>query len=91
MRFSFLAVASAGIAGAYALSAAEWRAQSVYQILTDRFAVTSGAYNVPCVPADGVYCGGTWQGIISHLDYIQDMGFTAVSSRSVKTMKIIQN
>ena len=25
-----------------------------------------------------MYCGGTWQGIIKHLDYIQGMGFTAV-------------
>jgi hypothetical protein len=25
-----------------------------------------------------VYCGGSWQGIVDKLDYIQDMGFTAV-------------
>lgn len=60
-----------------ALSAEGWRAQSVYQILTDRFARTDGSTSASCTVND--YCGGTWQGIINHLDYIQNMGFTAVS------------
>jgi alpha-amylase len=25
-----------------------------------------------------VYCGGSWEGIINNLDYIQNMGFDAV-------------
>lgn len=25
-----------------------------------------------------MYCGGTWKGIVNHLDYIQSMGFDAV-------------
>jgi alpha-amylase len=64
---------------AYALSPAEWRSQSVYQVLTDRFARTDGSTTAPCNTQDGLYCGGTWQGIINKLDYIQNMGFTAVS------------
>lgn len=60
-----------------ALSAAGWRAQSVYQIVTDRFARTDGSTSASCNVNE--YCGGTWQGIIHHLDYIQNMGFTAVS------------
>lgn len=61
-----------------ALSAAGWRSQSIYQIVTDRFARTDGSTTATCNTGDGVYCGGTWQGIINHLDYIQNMGFTAV-------------
>jgi hypothetical protein len=63
-----------------ALSAAGWRSQSIYQVVTDRFARTDGSTTAACVAANGVYCGGSWQGIINHLDYIQNMGFTAVCS-----------
>jgi len=61
-----------------ALSAAGWRSQSIYQVVTDRFARTDGSTTAACNAADGIYCGGSWQGIINHLDYIQNMGFTAV-------------
>ncbi len=61
-----------------ALTAAQWRSQSIYQVLTDRFARTDGSTTAACNTADGRYCGGTWQGITSHLDYIQKMGFTAI-------------
>lgn len=57
----------------------DWRSRSVYQILTDRFARTDGSTTAPCILDDKKYCGGTWQGIINKLDYIQGMGFTAVS------------
>lgn len=50
--------------------------------MTDRFAlqdVSDGtAYNVPCNTSALQYCGGTWRGIIDHLDYIQGMGFDAI-------------
>lgn len=62
-----------------ALTPAEWRAQSIYQVVTDRFARTDGSTTYSCSTAGQVYCGGTWQGIINQLDYIQGMGFTAVS------------
>lgn len=62
-----------------ALSPAQWRGQSIYQVLTDRFARTDGSTTATCNTGDQIYCGGSWQGIISHLDYIQGMGFTAVS------------
>ncbi|KAK4615785.1 Alpha-amylase A type-3 [Fulvia fulva] len=61
---------------ALALSSAEWRSQSIYQVVTDRFARSDGSTSAPC--NWGSYCGGNWQGIISRLDYIQGMGFTAV-------------
>jgi len=50
--------------------------------MTDRFAlqdISNGtAYNVPCNTSALQYCGGTWRGIIDHLDYIQGMGFDAI-------------
>ncbi|CAG8948717.1 hypothetical protein HYFRA_00001838 [Hymenoscyphus fraxineus] len=55
----------------------DWRSRSIYQVFTDRFARTDGS-NTYCAPGYGGFCGGTWQGIINKLDYIQDMGFTAV-------------
>jgi alpha-amylase len=58
------------------LSSEQWRSQSIYQVVTDRFARTDGSTTASC----GIdqYCGGTWQGIVDHLDYIQNMGFTAI-------------
>ena len=52
----------------------EWQSRSIYQILTDRFARTSdtGKCNL------SQYCGGNYQGIIKHLDYIKGMGFDAI-------------
>lgn len=50
--------------------------------MTDRFAlqdVSNGtAYSIPCDTSALQYCGGTWRGIIDHLDYIQGMGFDAI-------------
>jgi alpha-amylase len=63
---------------ASALSPVEWRSQSIYQVLTDRFARTDGSTTATCDTADQIYCGGSWQGIIDKLGYIQGMGFTAV-------------
>ncbi|KAI0025517.1 glycoside hydrolase family 13 protein [Xylariomycetidae sp. FL0641] len=62
--------------GAQALSTEEWQKQSIYQVLTDRFARTDLSTDA-CANLND-YCGGTWQGIISKLDYIQNMGFTAI-------------
>ncbi|KXT05837.1 hypothetical protein AC578_1103 [Pseudocercospora eumusae] len=59
-----------------ALTSAQWRSQSIYQVLTDRFALTNGSTTQAC--DWGNYCGGTWRGIANKLDYIQGMGFTAV-------------
>lgn len=59
------------------LSTEEWQAQSIYQVLTDRFALPDGDSNAACSDL-GTFCGGTWTGIKNQLDYIQNMGFTAV-------------
>lgn len=46
--------------------------------MVDRFARTDLSTTAPCDTSAQVYCGGTWKGLISKLDYIQGMGFTAV-------------
>ncbi|KZP19633.1 glycoside hydrolase family 13 protein [Athelia psychrophila] len=78
--FHLLARSAAfGFAGlALAATPADWQTRSIYQLLTDRFARTDGSTTAACDPATAGYCGGTWQGIIDQLDYIQGMGFDAV-------------
>ena len=63
---------------ALAASSTEWQSRSIYQVLTDRFALTDGSTTAPCNTADRIYCGGTFKGIQSHLDYIQGAGFDAI-------------
>ncbi|EPY49813.1 alpha-amylase Aah3 [Schizosaccharomyces cryophilus OY26] len=46
--------------------------------LTDRFAKEDGSTDHPCNPSSNAYCGGTWKGIENKLDYIEDLGFTAI-------------
>ena len=64
----------------FGATAAQWRSRSVYQVMTDRFARTDQSTTATCDPSSRVYCGGTWQGLINKLDYIQNMGFTAVQT-----------
>ncbi|XHG02061.1 hypothetical protein AWENTII_005424 [Aspergillus wentii] len=68
--------ALAGIIAADAPSGREWAERSIYQIMTDRFARPEGATDAPCDPYK--YCGGSWAGIIENLDYIEELGFTAI-------------
>ncbi len=60
----------------------DWRGRSIYQVMTDRFGPT-GTTMPSCDTGKRQYCGGTWQGLIDRLDYIQNMGFTAVSELSL--------
>lgn len=76
--FVLLLVAAALVTPAVCLTPAEWRVQSIYQVLTDRFARTDLSTSAACDSSEGIYCGGTWEGLISKLDYIQGMGFTAI-------------
>lgn len=80
MAFSFawLLVAAIFAVPAVSLSPAGWRSQSIYQVMVDRFARTDISTSAACDTSDQIYCGGSWQGLISKLDYIQNMGFTAV-------------
>jgi len=79
MRLRLPAVLSALVAlPALAATPEQWRTRSIYQVLTDRFAVANGSTTVPCDTGARRYCGGSYRGIIEQLDYIQGMGFTAV-------------
>lgn len=72
-----LLAAAAAVAGVQALSTEEWQEQSVYALITDRFARDSAASSEEeCQYRN--YCGGTWKGVEERLDYIQGMGFTAI-------------
>ncbi|KAK0624881.1 alpha amylase [Bombardia bombarda] len=57
-------------------SADQWKTRSIYQVMVDRFARTDLSTTAPCTLYE--FCNGTWAGLISKLDYIQDMGFTAI-------------
>ncbi|EIW86154.1 glycoside hydrolase family 13 protein [Coniophora puteana RWD-64-598 SS2] len=68
------------ISGVLAAKADDWRTRSVYQVVTDRFAPPSNVSTLPpCNTDDRKYCGGTFLGLRDHLDYIQTLGFDAVS------------
>lgn len=57
----------------------DWRDQIIYQVMIDRFenGDRSNDLNVePDVPAR--YHGGDWQGLIDRLDYIEELGVTAL-------------
>jgi alpha-amylase len=79
------------IAVPYSLQASpdDWKSRSIYQVVTDRFARSDGSTTAPCDPGEGVYCGGSWQGLIKRLDYIQGMGFSAVWISPV-TLNLLQ-
>ena len=63
---------------ASAHTAEEWKSRSIYQIITDRFSLPPPANSTaPCTNIH-TYCGGTWTGITSRLDYIQLLGFNAI-------------
>ncbi|KAM7187725.1 glycoside hydrolase [Naviculisporaceae sp. PSN 640] len=78
MRSSVLNLAAAlALAGlSNAANTTEWKSQAIYQVMIDRYARTDGSTTAECDVSK--FCGGTWKGLIDHLDYIQDMGFTAI-------------
>ncbi|KAI7210949.1 alpha-amylase [Hortaea werneckii] len=82
MIFGCLVVLLSFLAGsAQAADAAEWRRRSIYQVLTDRYAYGNGTdedHAPNCEVELGLYCGGTWRGIMNNLDYIQGMNFDAI-------------
>lgn len=59
----------------YSRSAIEWKSRTIYQILTDRFAAPNSLTS--CKDLSN-YCGGNYQSLVDHLDYIEGMGFDAI-------------
>ncbi|EJD05256.1 alpha-amylase [Fomitiporia mediterranea MF3/22] len=84
MRATTALTLQALVLSAFAATADQWRSRSIYQIMTDRFALGNGTYP-PCNTTERTYCGGNWRGIINNLDYIQGMGFDAVWISPIST------
>lgn len=61
------ALALAGFSSA--ANTTEWKSQAIYQVMIDRFARPDGSTTAECDVSK--FCGGTWKGLIDHLDYIQ--------------------
>lgn len=59
------------VGGVLSATPDEWKTRSIYQVFTDRFARTDSSNTTDCPSQTYGYCGGTWQGIINKLDYIQ--------------------
>ncbi|KAF3390575.1 Alpha-amylase A type-3 [Penicillium rolfsii] len=68
----------AAVGTVQAASRDQWLGRSVYQVVTDRFARSDNSTTAACDAGKGDYCGGSFQGIIHKLDYIQELGFDAV-------------
>ena len=61
------------------MNGGDWRDEIIYQVIVDRFA--NGDINNDhrvVQSALGRYQGGDWQGQIDHLDYLTDLGVTAL-------------
>lgn len=63
---------------ALAADTAAWRTRSIYFALTDRIARNSNDAGGGSCANLGNYCGGTFAGLQSKLDYIKGMGFDAI-------------
>ena len=62
-----------------ATHAGDWRDQVIYQILVDRFADADYGNNYGYAPDHMArYHGGDWAGIEQNLDYLQELGVTAL-------------
>jgi alpha-amylase len=57
----------------------DWRDQIIYQIMVDRFenGDSNNDFNVQG-SFPGSYHGGDWQGVIDRLDYLEELGVTAL-------------
>jgi alpha-amylase len=55
-----------------------WKSRSIYFVLTDRIARSSSDAGGGACSNLGNYCGGTFKGLESKLDYIKGLGFDAI-------------
>lgn len=61
-----------------AADTAAWKSRSIYFVLTDRIARSSSDTGGSSCSNLGNYCGGTFKGLESKLDYIKGLGFDAL-------------
>jgi alpha-amylase len=79
MKFSLLATIVASISPlAHAADANAWKSRNIYFALTDRVARSADDNGGSACGNLGNYCGGTFKGLESKLDYIKGMGFDAI-------------
>ena len=79
MKASILVAAALQfVSGALAADAEAWKSRNIYFALTDRVARDANDSGGDACGNLGGYCGGTFAGIESKLDYIQGMGFDAI-------------
>lgn len=71
-----LLAALASVPAALGADVDEWKSRNIYFALTDRFA--TGEDGGEACGDLASYCGGTFKGLTSKLDYIQGMGFDAI-------------
>ena len=64
-----------------------WKSRSIYFALTDRIARDDGNGGDACGNLSS-YCGGTFKGLQSKLDYIKGMGFDAIWITPVVASKL---
>jgi glycosidase len=57
----------------------DWRDEVIYQLLVDRYANGDLNNDFRVVEGSlGQYQGGDWQGVIDHLDYLEELGVTTI-------------
>lgn len=66
-----------------------WKSRSIYFVLTDRIARSSSDTGGNACSNLGNYCGGTFSGLESKLDYIKGLGFDAIWITPVVASKCI--
>jgi len=62
----------------HAADTAAWKSRSIYFVLTDRVARSDSDTGGSSCSNLGNYCGGTFKGLQSKLDYIKGAGFDAI-------------
>jgi len=57
----------------------DWRDEVIYQIVVDRWSNGDPNNDFNVIPSSpGAYHGGDWQGVIDKLDYLEELGVTAL-------------
>lgn len=76
--YQFIALILHVVTLARAADTSAWKSRSIYFALTDRVARSSSDTGGSSCSNLGNYCGGTFKGLESKLDYIKGMGFDAI-------------
>jgi alpha-amylase len=66
-----------------------WKSRSIYFVLTDRIARSINDAGGNACGNLGTYCGGTFEGLESKLDYIKGLGFDAIWITPVVASKLV--